>query len=136
MKKIFVLLLALAMIPAVQSCKKKEKEPEPSAKELITMDDWTWVKREMFNNAGDLIISVNPNTKWVLTSSNDFYFYDSSGDLLQYGTWQLLDDDTKIRFIEHNGSYDNTYEINELTEDSFKFSGIFSGNKHVYYLER
>ena len=136
MKKLIVILLALAMIPAVQSCKKKQKEPEPSAKELITMGDWTYKKRKVYDSNNNLISSTNDNEKWVFSTSNDYYFYDNAGDIDEYGTWQLLDDDSKIRFIEHYGIYDETLEIIELTEDKFTIRNEISGSKFYFYLER
>ena len=124
------------MIPAVQSCKKKQKEPEPTAKELITMDDWTLKNRKVYDSNDNLIIDENPNLRWVFSPSNDFYFYDSAGDIYLYGTWELLDDDSKIRIMEHGGGIDVTLDIDKLTNDEFTISHPYGSGKEVLYLER
>ena len=136
MKKLAVLLLTVMMIPAVQSCKKKQKEPEPSAKELITKDDWMLTKRKLYDSNGNLITSENPNFRWVFAPTQDFYFYDNAGDLYLYGTWELLNDDSKIHLVTHGGGIDVTLDIDELTGDKFTMSHPYGSGKEVLYLER
>ena len=135
MKKFVVLMLTLVLIPSIQSCKKKE-EPKPSAKELITKDDWTVVKLEFYDANGNLTNTYNYHNKWVFVPSMDYYMYDDSGDLQSYGTWSLLDDDSKIRFQEHAGIYDYTFDIDKLSDNEFQFSMTGSSGKVVYYLSR
>ncbi len=136
MKKLVILFLAIAMIPSIQSCKKKET-PKPSAKELITKDDWTVVKFEFYDVNGNLTNTQNYHRKWVFSPSMDYYIYDDSGDLDDYGTWGLLDDDSKIRLLQHAGNYDYTFDIEKLSDNEFQFSlTVSSSGKGIYYLSR
>ncbi len=133
-KSLFILFL-LAVLPSVQSCKKKEAS-EPTAKELITRDDWTWVRFEFYDNNGNLTSETEPHTKWVFAPSGDYYIYDLGGTIYRYGTWQLLDNDTKLRLIEHSGSYDYTFEIDALSENKFTITYTVSTGHGSYYFER
>ena len=136
MKKLVIFLLAIALMPSLQSCRKKE-EPKPSAKELITMDDWTFVKREIYDANGDLANTMTAHNKWVLTQSNDYFFYDNNGAIYDYGTWKLLDNDKKIEFIQHDAVYDQIFDIDKLTKSNFTFSITSNtGAKAIIYLER
>lgn len=130
-----VLLLAFLMFPVLQSCKKKET-PKPSARELITRDDWTWVKFEFYDNNGNLTSHTEPHTKWVFAPSGDYYVYDLGETIYQYGTWQLLDNDTKIHIVEHAGSYDYTFDIDTLTENKFTITYTVTTGHGAYYFER
>ncbi len=136
MKKLVVLLLTLVMIPAVQSCKKKEKAPEPSAKEILTKDDWTLTKQDIYDSNGNLVGSNSYNFRWVFSPSNDFFYYDNMGDLYTYGTWELLDDDTKFHMVEHGGGFDITFDIDKLTESEFVISHPYGTGKEVLHFER
>ena len=135
MKKFVVLLLALAMIPSIQSCKKKE-EPKPTAEEIITKDDWRHVKTESYDTSGNLVNTQTLNHKVVFTVSGDYYYYDDSGDISDYGTWELLDDDTKILITPHSGGNNFTFDIEKLSENEFNFSITGSTGKHIYYHTR
>ncbi len=133
-KSLFILFL-LAVLPSVQSCKKKETS-EPTAKELITRDDWTWVRFEFYDNNGNLTSETEPHTKWVFAPSGDYYIYDLGGTIYRYGIWQLLDNDTKIHIIEHSGSYDYTFDIETLTDSKFTLAYTVSTGHGSYYFER
>ncbi len=136
MKKFVVLLLTLAMIPSIQSCKKKEETPKPTAKELLTKDDWRHVKTESYDTSGNLVNTQTLNHKVVFTVSGDYYYYNDSGDISDYGTWELLDDDTKILITHHSGGNNFTFDIEKLTENEFNFSITGSTGKYIFYHTR
>ncbi len=136
MKKILVLLFAIAMMPTLQSCKKDNEEPEPSAKELLTKDKWNFVKVESYDSSGNLTDTDTPDSKLILSPSDDYFFLDDNGDLTEYGTWKLKDNNSKFQFIEHNNVYDNTFDIEKLTDKKFNISVTDSAGKSILYFER
>lgn len=134
MNKLVVFLLAIALMPSLQSCKKKE-EPKPTAKELLTKADWTHIKNEIYDANGNLIITITLNNKMVFSPSGDYYYYNSSGNIYEYGTWSLLDDDTKIQLTEHGGQ-PRTFDIEKLTETEFNISLSGNTGKNILYFIR
>ena len=134
MKKSLIILLAIALIPSFQSCKKKE-EPKPSAEELITQDDWIMYKIEMYDANGNLTNTVTANNKWVFAPSKDYYYYDNSGNLNDYGTWSLSDNDSKITLNSHDGSV-YPFDIDKLTKNEFDLVLSGSSGKWILYLKR
>ena len=133
MKKLVVFLLAIALIPSIQSCKKKE-ESKPTAKELLTKDAWRHVKVEFYNNSGNLVNTITLNNKMVFSPSGDYYYYNSSGNISEYGTWSLIDDETKIQMRDQGGQ-PGIFDIEKLTETEFIIS--FSDNiREVLYFNR
>ncbi len=135
MKKFVVLLLALALIPSIQSCKKKE-EPKPSAKELLTQDAWYHFKNETYDSNGNLTNSQTRNNKMVFAPSNDYYYYNNTGQISEYGTWRLTDNDTKIEMLEHSDTQAASFNIDKLTESEFTISIAFGSVKYVLYFKR
>ena len=146
MKKIVVILFATVMISSFQSCKKKKEDPAPTAKELISEDDWTEVKVEHYDASGNLQYSNSVNNKVVFTPSGHYYYYDDTGNIVTYGTWELSNDNKKITI--RNTNFNQTYDIKKLTRNKFYFlhdySTIINGNKQgrilagivIYYNER
>ena len=134
MKKLVVLFLAIALIPSIQSCKKKET-PKPSAEELITKDDWTHIKNEIYDANGNLINTDTRNNKMVFSPSGDYYYYNISGNISEYGTWALLDDDTKIQMTDHGGQ-SRTFDIEKLGETEFNISFSDNTGKIILYFKR
>ena len=134
MKKLVIFLLAIALMPSFQSCRKKEK-PKPSAKELITMDDWTFYKVEAYDANGNLVGTSSENNRVVFTPSGNFYVYGSSGSIGNYGTWELIDNDAKIKINNHNGTT-WIFEIEKLTDNEFDFSDSNGSGKNIYYHKR
>ncbi len=135
MKKLLVFLMALATISSFQSCKKKEA-PKPSAKEIITKDDWRHVKTESYDASGNLVNTQTLNHKVVFTVSGDYYYYDDTGNISDYGTWELRDGDSKILIIPHSGGSSYTFDIEKLIENEFNFSITDSTGKYVFYHTR
>ena len=134
MKKLVIFLLAIALMPSLQFCKKKE-EPKPSAEEIISMDDWTFYKAEFYDANGNLLGTSYENNKVVFTPSGDFYFYDSSGNIADYGTWELIDNDAKIKIFTHSGTT-WIFEIEKLTDNEFDYSDSGGSGKQIYYHKR
>jgi len=135
MKKLVVFLLAIALIPSIQSCKKKE-EPKPSAKELLTKSAWHHVKNETYDSNGNLTNTQTKDNKMVFTPSNDYYYYNNAGQIIEYGTWRFTDDDTKIDFTEHGTTQAASFNIDKLTESEFTISIAFGSVKYVLYFKR
>ncbi len=136
MKKIFVFLLAVAFISSLQSC-KKEEDSKPSAEELLTEDSWNYYKYEEYDSDGDLSDTQTFSVKFVAAVSGDFYFHDASNQVVNYGTWELKDKDSKIDLISQvSGGIQSTFDIDKLTKDKFTISNTGQGGKIVLYFKR
>ncbi len=130
MKKLVILLLALAIIPATQSCKKK-KEESLSAKEILTKEDWTLTYLKEYDAQGNLTQNSQLNFKFIFKTNNVFEVYDTSGNLISSGNWSLLNNDTQIEIDN------DVYDIDKLEMNEFIISRPFSnGGKEVIYMER
>ena len=138
MKKLVILLLTLAVIPATQSCKKKKKNSGPSAEEILTDGDWNYTKEEYYDAAGNLTNTYQINHIVKFKSDGTYERYDANQQLLTSGTWELKDNDSKIRIVHSNGSFDTTFDIVKLEDSEFIYEWINPqvGNKIKFYHER
>ncbi len=139
MKKFFVILMLSAFLFSFQSCKKKEEEePQIPAAELLTRVAWKHYKNTLFDESGNVVYTSDTEGRLVFTRTNDYFFHDEYNDVDDYGKWELLENDTKLRFYDrhwYNG--DAVYKIYKLSKDELiYFREYQSGRKYVYYYER
>ncbi len=95
MKTKFLIFVLFAFIfsSSLTSCKKKEIEKErnlePTAKELISRGIWNYYLIETYDSSGNLRASNSLNYREEYTVSNNFYMYEDSSHLIYYGTYTI-----------------------------------------------
>ena len=136
MKKLVVLLLAVLLVPATQSCKKKAKDNGASKEKILTNGDWNYTKQAYYDANGNLTNTFQINHVVKFKSGGTYERYDGNGQLLDSGTWELKNNGAKIHI--HTSGYDENFDIIKLnnTEFIYQWTNSQAGNKIKYYLER
>lgn len=133
--KKFALVLIASSALIVGSCQKddvEEPEPEPTKKELLSNK---WKIIDVQTADGTSIINLVPQTQclkdnFVTLVTDNTFTLDEGADVCDTplegtGTWSLIDNETKIRFVITGGDT-MTVTIKELTTSNLKLSYYFA----------
>jgi hypothetical protein len=102
--------LMLMVLTLNTSCKKKAKEPEaPSVKELLTGTPWDLYMLEQYDASGNLTDTQMLAFTYDFRSDNSLIITTPSGTY--HWTYELLDNDQKIRIQNASTGSDITYKI-------------------------
>ncbi len=76
---------------------------------------------------GTFLFNTTHNNKWIFASWGDYFFIDEMGAIYEYGTWEILDNDSKLHLSDNSLTNDCLYDI-EVTDDKFVFSRPYTSN--------
>jgi hypothetical protein len=122
--KLLTFLLAALFITSFSSC-KKEKDTEPSRKELLTSGQWTGHKIYMYGQ--DITHLYKEQMNWDM--SKNIMKYDAKGTFTdtyekttRSGTWEFIENEEKIL---HNKGEDDELIVTIKTLSAKQFIAVF-----------
>ncbi len=137
MKRLLLILFSLSLLAgSVQSCKKKEC-PGPTKKEILADGIWRFDKVELYQNGNLNQTNNNLTAKIEFTLGGNYYYYDSSGDLADYGTYTFTEGDPdQLTITSEGGGQPVTFQVEELTQTNMKWHYGDNSNYMLFYLVR
>ncbi len=114
MKKLVIILIILTGL-SLHSCKKKERNSEPTKTDLLTRENWTFVEIQIYMNENHMGTNTYGSTiDFKADGTFEEYF---NGNHTGSGTWEFRANETKFYCQQLLGT--SEWEIDTLTDGDF-----------------